>query len=95
MQGNNSGIIGASGQLPLPGEEEGEENAEDDLQNQSHSSNGNDDGAEADAEGDDDAGANLKPDFDPQGAQILMPIAQRINKPTGFSSAVCNFNSHV
>ena len=94
MQGNSSGAIGAQGQVPEAGEEN-VDNAEVENQNQSHSSNGNDDGAEADAEADDDAGANLKPDFDPQGAQILMPLAQRINKPTGFSNAVCNFNSHV
>ena len=91
MQGNNSGANAAQIQVPV----EGEENAEEaDIQNQSHSSNENDDGAEADAEPDDDAGTNLKPDFE-SGVPSLMPIAQRITKPSGFSNAVCNFGSHV
>ena len=92
MQGNNSG--GNATQLQGQGVANAE-NEEAENQNNSHSSNENDDGAEADAEADDDAGANLKPDFDGQGVPSLMPLAQRINKPTGFSNAVCNFNSHV
>ena len=92
MQGNNSGPNAAQIQAPVDG---GNANDGDDEQpNQSNDSNDQDDGAEADAEADDDVGANLKPDFE-SGVPNLMPLAQRINKPTGFSNAVCNFNSHV
>ena len=60
-----------------------------DNQNLSHSSNGNDDGAGADAE--EDGIGGLKTDDQ----QPFVSLMNRLNKPSGFSSTLCNFNTHV